>query len=82
MVLKHLHTTAQTEKHNFTATFFASCDIILAPTYTRSRYEESVPDLLEMPAKLFFSSPEPYVHSWKQRFQMIAAKQYIQLMVR
>lgn len=34
---------------------FASWEIILAPTYTRSRYDESVPDLLEMPAKLFFS---------------------------
>lgn len=52
MVLKHLHTTAETEKHNFSQLW----QIILAPlTYSRSRYEDSVPDLLEMPAKLFFS---------------------------
>lgn len=52
MVLKHLHTTAETEKHNFSQLW----QINLAPLiYSRSRYEDSVPDLLEMPAKLFFS---------------------------
>lgn len=56
MVLKHLHTTAETEKHNFIPTFFPNvANYFLAPTYSRYTYEDSVPDLLEMPAKLFFS---------------------------